>query len=197
MDNKKEYKDGKKNALELLKKACDMKKVDDEILPILHLINASCNYYTSSSCAGRIVVLEIPQIGDKKGAVFLGKWHRTIKPDVIKSAAEKANRGLLWLLAQSPILHIVSDTLENADIMVKAAIACGFKNSGFKSLGKKIVIEICSTERLDAPVGRDRDLFCDDEYLDLLVDIANDVFMKSKEKLSQFEKTLRIKNISL
>ena len=197
MDNRKEFNDGKKNALESLKKACDMKKVDDEILPILHLINASCSYYTSSSCAGRIVLLEIPQIGDKKGAIFLGKWHRTIKSDEIKSAAEKAKCGLLWILAQSPILHIVSDTIENADIMVKTAISCGFKNSGIRSLGKRIVIEICSTERLDAPVGRDENLFCDDEYLNLLVDIANDVFLKSKGKLSRFEKTLLVKNILL
>ena len=186
MNNKKEFNDGKKNALESLKKACDLKKVDDEILLLLHLINASSNYYTSSSCAGRIAVLEIPNIGNKKEAVFLGKWHRTIKPDEIISAAEKANCGLLWLLAQSPIFHIVSDTLENADIMVKAAIACGFKNSGFKSIGKKIVIEICSTERLDAPVGQDGNLFCNEEYLMLLVDICNEVIVKSKEKLHQF-----------
>ena len=190
MSVKKEFIAGKKNALESLQKACNEKKVDQEILPILRLINDSASYYTSSSCAGRIVLLEIPHIGDKKRAVFLGKWHRTIESKEIKESVEKANRGLLWFLAQSPIIHIVSDTYESADTMVKTAIACGFKNSGFKSLGKKIVIEICSTERLDAPVGRNGKLFCDNEYLDLLVDIANDVFMKSKEKLARFEKTL-------
>ena len=190
MADNKEFIAGKKNALNALEKACDMKEVDEEILPILHLINESSNYYTSSSCTGRTVLLEIPNIGDKKEAVFLGRWHRTIESDEIKSAAEKAKHGLLWILAQSPIIHIVTDTSENADELVKAAIACGFKNSGFKSLSKKIVIEICSTERLDAPVGRDGNLFCNSKYLDLLVDIANDVFIKSKEKLVRLEKTL-------
>ena len=99
MDSKKEFNDGKKNALESIEKACHIKKVDDGILPILHLINASSSYYTSSSCAGRIVLLEIPNIGNKKEAVFLGKWHRTIDQDEIKKAVEKANRGLIWLLA--------------------------------------------------------------------------------------------------
>jgi len=74
--------------------------------------------------------------------------------------------------------------------MVKAAIACGFKNSGLKSLGKKIVVEICSTERLDAPIGRDGNLFCNEEYLRLLIEIANEVFEKSNEKLTRFEKKL-------
>jgi len=142
MADNKEFIAGKKNALNALEKACDMKEVDEEILPILHLINESSNYYTSSSCAGRTVLLEIPNIGDKKEAVFLGRWHRTIESDEIKSAAEKAKHGLLWILAQSPIIHIVTDTYENADAMVKAAIACGFKNSGFKlnRLVKKLLL---------------------------------------------------------
>ncbi len=190
MDSKKEFNDGKKNALKSLEKADHIKKVDGGILPILHLINASSNYYTSSSCAGRVVLLEIPNIGNKKEAVFLGKWHRTIYPDEIKNAVEKAHRGLLWLLAQSPIIHIVSDTSKNADAMVKTAISCGFKNSGIKSLGKRIVVEICSTERLDAPIGQDKNLFCNTEYLRLLVDISNEVIEKSKEKLHRFERKL-------
>ncbi len=190
MDSKKEFNDGKKNALKSLEKAYHIKKIDEGILPILHLINASCNYYTSSSCAGRIVLLEIPNIGNKKEAVFLGKWHRTIDPDEIKNAVEKAYRGLLWLLAQSPIIHIVSDTSKNADAMVKTAISCGFKNSGIKSLGKRIVVEICSTERLDAPIGQDKNLFCNEEYLRLLVDISNEIIEKSKVKLHQFERKL-------
>jgi len=190
MPVKKEFIDGKKNALKSLEKACREKQVDDGILPILQLINDSSHYYTSSSCAGRIVFLEIPRIGDKKGAIFLGRWHRTIDSDEIKEAVKKTKRGLLWLLAQAPIIHIVSETNKAADTMVKSAIACGFKNSGLKSLGKKIVVEICSTERLDAPIGRDGNLFCNEEYLRLLIEIANEVFEKSNEKLIRFEREL-------
>jgi len=97
---------------------------------------------------------------------------------------------LLWLLAQSPIIHIGSNTNEMADNMVKTAISCGFKNSGVKSIGKKIIVEVCSTERLDAPIGRDGSLFCDEEYLQLLVEIANEVFEKSKDKLLRFKAKL-------
>jgi tRNA wybutosine-synthesizing protein 3 len=54
------------------------------------------------------------------------------------------------------------------------------------------VVEVLSTERLDAPVGRDGSLFCDEEYLGLLVDVANDVISKSIGKLSRFEDGLNI-----
>ena len=122
-------------------------------------------YYTSSSCYGRIVLLEIPGIGDKKNAVFLGKWHRKISSDEILQSITKANKGLLWILAQSPIIHIGAKTVKAADKMLKTSISCGFKNSGIKSFEKNTIVEIVSTERLDSPVGSDGILFCNNDYL--------------------------------
>jgi len=72
---KKEFMDAKENALKSLNEACDQEKVDEGALPLLSIINKIDGLYTSSSCAGRIVLLEIPHIGDKKGARFLGVWH--------------------------------------------------------------------------------------------------------------------------
>ena len=168
--------------------------VDAGIIPILDLINSFDDYYTSSSCYGRIVLLEIPEIGDKKNAKWLGKWHRKIKTEEILDAFKKANKGQIWILAQSPIIHVFAKNLQSADNLIKTAIGCGFKNSGFKSVKKNIVVEITSTERLDSPVGKDGELFCDDEYLSLLVDIGNDVIDKSSVKLKKFEKKLQNKN---
>jgi tRNA wybutosine-synthesizing protein 3 len=193
---KKEFLDAKDKALKSLENATSEQKVDEGILQILGLINGIEGFYTSSSCAGRIVLLEIPRIGDKRGATFLGIWHRTIEPGELEAAAAKASKGLLWLLAQSPILHIGVLTPDLADRMVKTAVLCGFKNSAVKSTGKKIVIEIGSTERLDAPIGKDGCLFCGEEYLSLLVEIANEVIERSQGKLSRFEKKLRISTFS-
>jgi tRNA wybutosine-synthesizing protein 3 len=188
---KKEYLDAKEIALHSLATACADQKVDEGIVPILNLINSMDGFYTSSSCAGRIVLLEIPRIGDKRGATFLGVWHRAIQPEELTDAAAHATKGLLWLLAQAPILHIGVQTPELADHMIKTAVSSGFKNSATKSTTKKIIIEICSTERLDSPIGRDGSLFCEKEYLSLLVDIANEVIKRSKEKLERFEKNLK------
>jgi tRNA wybutosine-synthesizing protein 3 len=187
---KKEFLEAKENAMKSLQEACVEEKVDQGILPILNIINRIEGFYTSSSCAGRIVLLEIPQIGDKKAATFLGIWHRTIEPEEVLSAATKATTGLLWLLAQAPILHMGAETVELADQMLKTAISCGFKNSALKSIGKKIILEICSTERLDAPIGRDGCLFCKDEYLSLLVEISNQIIKRSQEKIGRFTKKI-------
>jgi len=185
-----EFLDAKESALKSLEKACVEQKVDEGVLHILELINRIEGLYTSSSCAGRIVLLEIPQIGDKRGAKFLGVWHRTIDLTELKIATAKATKGVLWLLAQAPILHIGAQTLELANTMVKTAVSCGFKNSAVKSIGKKIRIEICSTERLDAPIGRDGCLFCEENHLSLLVEISNEVIVRSRKKMSRFVKKM-------
>lgn len=185
---KNEFLEAKESALKSLKDAYIEYKVDEGVLQILDVINGIEGFYTSSSCAGRIVLLEIPYIGDKRGAKFLGIWHRTVEPKELKIAAAKATKGVLWLLAQAPILHIGAQTLDLANTMVKTAVSCGFKNSSIKSIGKKIRIEICSTERLDSPIGRDGCLFCEGNHLSLLVEISNEVMERSRKKMSRFVK---------
>lgn len=193
MSFEKEFLDSKEKALELLKKAKINEKVDKKIISILDLINSSTEFYTTSSCAGRIVLLEIPKIGDKRNAKFVGIWHRTIKSKDFLSALKNAKNGLLWILAQPPILHISAKKINSADRLVKIANASGFKNSSFKSVDKNIVVEICSTERLDAPIGKDGVLFCNKDYLNLLIKIANEVILKSNLKLNRFKKNLKKK----
>jgi tRNA wybutosine-synthesizing protein 3 len=191
MDQNIYFLEAKERALNLLDKAKSKNKVDNGIEQILFLINKSDKFYTSSSCAGRIVLIELPKIGDKRGANFLGRWHRPIKHNELELAAKKGKNGMLWLLAQSPILHIAAETNNAADKLLKIAISCGFKNSGLKSIIGRIIIEICSTERLDAPIGKNGLLFCDEEFLNLLVDISNEIINRSSYKLQRFKQELK------
>jgi tRNA wybutosine-synthesizing protein 3 len=186
-----DFLDGKKNALLKLKKAQIENKVDEGIITILELINKSDIYYTTSSCYGRIVLLEIPNIGNKKEAKFLGKWHRTINVEELTYASKQSNTGQIWLLSQSSIIHITSKTSDAADRLLKLAVACGFKNSGIKSLARKIVVEICSTERLDSPIGNDGALFINKKHLDLLISISNEILIKSTKKIQKLEEYLK------
>lgn len=186
-----DFLENKKIALKKLEKAKNEKQVDEGIIRILDIINKTDNYYTSSSCFGRIVLLEIPRIGDKKNAKFLGKWHRKIKTEELLEALNKAEKGQLWFLAQSSIIHLSAKTIEAADKILKIAYSCGFKHSGFKTIENNIVVEICGTERLDAPVGMDKKIFCNNNHLDLLVNISNEIIDKSNKKLIKFEEKLK------
>jgi len=193
----------KKNRLELefiqqkeknvkkFKKALLENKIDEGIKEILTILNKSERYYSTSSCSGRIILLQLPNIGDKKNACFLGKWHRQIEIDEITESMKKAEKGIIWLLAQSPIIHIGAKSLDSADNLLKIALSSGFKNSGLKSTNKNIIIELCSTERLDTPVGKDQTLFCENEYLELIIEISNQIIKRSSEKTTKLKKNLR------
>jgi len=186
----KEFLDKKEQALSKLEEACKHDEVDEDIMHILRMINSSSEYYTSSSCSGRIMVLQIPVLGDKKNACILEKWHKKISVNDVLKTVKKAEKGMIWLLGQSPILHVGCSSLKAADTLVKTAVSSGFKNSAIKSTGKKIIVELSSTERLDAPIGKDGVLLCDDSYLRLLVDISNMIIDKSNGKIRSLSKKL-------
>lgn len=186
----KEFLDAKERALAALTTACTTGDVDTQILPILTQINSLPGYYTLSSCAGRILLLQIPRLGDKQHADFLGCWHQPTTLDEVKTRDQKATTGVLWILGQSPIIHAGADSLQGAERLIKAANAAGFKNSAIRSLGKRIIVEIASTERLDAPIGNNGILYCTNDYLSLLINLANEILHRSEDKLSRIATSL-------
>jgi tRNA wybutosine-synthesizing protein 3 len=180
----------KERALIKLNNAKNENKIDEDIKDILKIINSNDDYFTSSSCSGRIVIIELPSLGNKREAKFLGKWHRKVTYSEIDKALKFATKGMIWILAQSPILHVLTKSNSSADKLIKIAISSGFKNSGFKSYYDNIVIEILSTERLDSPIGKNVKLYCNKEHIKLLTDISNNIIARSREKLVNLKRNL-------
>jgi len=184
----KRFQQAKKMAMKSLQKALEKGKVDEKVMPILALLNGMDDFFTTSSCSGRIVVMEIPSVGKKREAHFLGKWHREAGMDEIKKAIEKYKQGELWLLVQSPIFHVSTLSMERAKELMRIALQSGFKNSGIKSFNGRIVIEICSTERLDFLLAKNGKMICSD--LEEVVKSVNEIMERIKEKLKRLEKNI-------
>ena len=70
---------------------------------------------------------------------------------------------------------------------MKTSIASGFKHSTFKSTHGKIIVEICSTERLDFPVGKQGKILCNSDHLDFLIEISNNIIKRSEVKLKRLQ----------
>ena len=181
----------KQNALEKYDNAKKENQVDKIIIPILDKINEMDVYFTTSSCAGRIVVLQLPQIGDKKNARFLGKWHHRINVNELLASLKGYDVDQLWLLGQPPIFHIGCQSIESADQMIKLGISSGLKHSGIKSIQDQIIVELCSTERIDMPIGDNGVLQIDQKFLLFLLKKANMMIDRAQKKLTRFENNLR------
>ena len=185
------FNDHKQQALQKLEKAVLEKQVDSRILSILQLLNDNNNYFTTSSCAGRIIVLQLPEIGDKKKAVFLGRWHRPVIEKEVISSFNLYKTGQMWLLAQPPIFHVGCKNLESANVLMKTGIRSGFKHSGIRSISGQIIIELQSTERMDMPIGYNGKQIIPNELIIFIIETANRAIMRAQKKLDQLEKHIK------
>ncbi|ASJ06402.1 tRNA(Phe) 7-((3-amino-3-carboxypropyl)-4-demethylwyosine(37)-N(4))-methyltransferase Taw3 [Thermococcus pacificus] len=187
----KNFEEQKAMAMEGLRKALAEDKVDHDIIPLLEKINALDNYFTTSSCSGRISVMEMPHFGDKVNSVWLGKWHREVTVEEVLEAIRKHRSGQLWFLVRSPILHVAARTMEDAVKLLNLAIGLGFKYSNIKSVShKKLLVEIRSTERMDVPLGENGEPWVSEEYIKRIVNLANAQLRRFKGKLKRFEEEI-------
>ena len=181
----------KREALVSLFTAMGEGKVDADIIELLLLINSIKGIYTTSSCSGRIGILEEPALGAKPLSRWLIKAHRPIGFEEAKNALKNAEKGLIFLKSQPPIFHIVAEDLERAKKLHELGLASGFKYTTFKVISKRYLVEINATEYLTAPLGKDGKVLVDDGYLSFAVELGNDMLRRSKGRLPRLEKNFR------
>lgn len=161
---------------------------DNKIKDLCDKINDSNDFYTTSSCSGRIVLM-VSQ--DKKAEnLFLKVWHDKVSFSELKNELEKVrgSENLIKFKLESPILHIACRNLDLASRFLEKAKYYGFKRSGILSLGKNIVLELNSTEKLEFPIIKDSKILVSDDFLELVVQISNDKLEKGWDKIGGLRK---------
>ncbi|MDK2913156.1 MAG: tRNA wybutosine-synthesizing protein 3 [Thermococcaceae archaeon] len=181
----------KREALNSLFDAIRTGKADDDIIDLLLLINSINGIYTTSSCSGRIGIIEEPALGAKPLSRWLIKVHRPIEFEEAREALNNAEKGIIFLKSQPPIFHVVAEDLEKAKKLHELGLASGFKYTTFKVISTRYLVEINATEYLTAPLGRDGRVLVDDDYLRFAVEIGNEMLRRSKGRLPRLEKNFR------
>ena len=181
----------KREALVGLFNAMGERKVDEDIIGLLLLINSIKGIYTTSSCSGRIGIIEEPALGAKPLSRWLIKVHREMTFEEAEEALKKAEKGLIFLKSQPPIFHVVAEDLNRAKKVHEIGLASGFKYTTFKVVSNRYLIEINATEYLTAPLGRDGRILVNDDYLRFAVEIGNSMLRRSKNRLSRLEMNFR------
>ncbi|CAI1492887.1 tRNA(Phe) 7-((3-amino-3-carboxypropyl)-4-demethylwyosine(37)-N(4))-methyltransferase 2 [Thermococcus nautili] len=178
----------KREALVSLFTAMREGKVDEDIIDLLLLINSIRGIYTTSSCSGRIGIIEEPALGAKPLSRWLIKVHREMTFPEAKKALKKAKEGLIFLKSQPPIFHVVAEDLEKAKRLHELGLASGFKYTTFKVISNRYLVEINATEYLTAPLGRDGKILVSDDYLRFALEIGNSMLRRSKGRLPRLMK---------
>jgi tRNA wybutosine-synthesizing protein 3 len=166
---------------------------DERIVSLCEMINSCDDYFTTSSCSGRITMIVDE---DKKSSdVFLFRSHDKISFEELKhavtNAASRVSEGLVFF-KQEPCLVVVS--CRDRDCQWKLfneARNNGWKKSGILSLDKKFLIELMSSERIEFPVVLNGRVLVDDEFLRVVVEKANRNLEKIWKRILELEKLFK------
>ncbi|XP_007947817.1 tRNA wybutosine-synthesizing protein 3 homolog [Orycteropus afer afer] len=168
--------------------------VDDGVVELVQLLNSQDQFFTTSSCAGRILLLDGGINGfavQKQNCCWLLVTHKPcIKEDVI--VALKKASGDAVLKFEPFVLHVQCQQLQDAQFLHSAAIECGFRNSGI-TVGKrgKTMLAVRSTHSLEVPLSHKGKLMVTEEYIDFLLNIANHKMEENSKRIERFYNCLR------
>ncbi|XP_020949262.1 tRNA wybutosine-synthesizing protein 3 homolog isoform X1 [Sus scrofa] len=188
MDRRAEFKRWKAQCLskaDFSRKGC----VDEDVVEIVQLLNGREQFFTTSSCAGRIILLEQGMDSlevQKQNCCWLLVSHKPCVKDDVIVALKKAN-GDAILKFEPLVLHVQCRQLQDAQILHSVAIDSGFRNSGI-TVGKrgKTMLAVRSTHGLEVPLSHKGKLMVTEEYIDFLLKIANHKMEENKKRIERF-----------
>ncbi|XP_065784421.1 tRNA wybutosine-synthesizing protein 3 homolog isoform X2 [Muntiacus reevesi] len=168
--------------------------VDEDVLEIVQLLNGQEQFFTTSSCAGRIILLDGSINGSevqKQNCSWLLVTHKACVKDDVVVALRRAD-GDAILKFEPLVLHVQCRQLQDARILHSVAIDSGFRNSGI-TVGKrgKIMLAVRSTHGLEVPLSHQGKLMVTEEYIDFLLKIANQKMEENKKRIERFYNCLQ------
>lgn len=170
--------------------------IDEPIRELVDIINSNPYYYTSSTCSGRITLIEKPldNSGAKKGNKFLLNSHEQVDYDnfsqvVVAFNSSNSESDCLWLKFEPFILHVQCSDLDRARSLLNIALGCGNRNSGI-TLGKsdKFMVSVRSTSSMEVPIAGKFNL--EETYLKFVWSESNKRLVINSQKLVKFQQAI-------
>ena len=173
--------------------------IDKEIVKLIKEINSKNEYYTTSSCAGRIVLLEMKskrknecdwifakhdKVNFREISNALNKYTINDNNKKINDKNKKNNYEILF--RQQPLIfHIACKDLEAAKKLLELSRKI-FRRAGIIAITeRKVTIEIIGSEHLETIIA-DRNFVADEKYVKQVIKYSNRNFVENKKKTNKF-----------
>ncbi|XP_008431728.1 tRNA wybutosine-synthesizing protein 3 homolog [Poecilia reticulata] len=178
------------NRLDLSKKG----SVDEDIEHVVSLLNSCDQFFTTSSCSGRIILIDGAagsSDAHKQNCVWLFVSHQKCTCDDLMSGLSRSC-GDAVLKFEPFVLHVKCRRIEDAQLLHSVAVNSGFRNSGL-TVGKtgKIVSAVRSTHGLEVPLSRHGKLLVDEGYIQFLTQTANQKMEENLRRVQRFFQNLQ------
>ncbi|XP_024124750.1 tRNA wybutosine-synthesizing protein 3 homolog isoform X1 [Oryzias melastigma] len=168
--------------------------VDERARHVVCLLNSQERFFTTSSCSGRIVLVDGPPEGtivQKKACEWLFVSHDPCSSEDLVSALSRSSREAV-LKFEAFVLHVQCHRLEDAQLLHSVAINSGFRNSGLTvSRTGKIITAVRSTHGLEVPLSHSGKLLVGAEYIHFLTQKANQKMEENFRRMHRFFQNLQ------
>jgi len=164
---------------------------DEAIKPLLETINSLDDFYTTSSCAGRIDILSLSESKRKDEAEWLYMTHDLAEFEPAREALSKFSGNIAWFKMESAIIHVCCRELDGAIWLLNKAKEAGFKHSGILSISKRIIVEIFGSEKLETIIAKNDKILITDDYLSNLIIEANSKLKETRRKINKLKKIIK------
>jgi len=165
-------------------------RVDAQVKGLLDLINSDRDYYTTSSCAGRVMLIKQVRKG-RAGVDYIYVSHEKADFEEIIKILRRAHKQEIWFRQEEVIIHVACRNLDAAKKLLQFARGMGLKHSGIISVQNKTVVEVISNEKMNAIVAKKGRLLVSHDYLKVLVDEANSKMKKNMQRIKLIEKKIK------
>ena len=187
-----EFSQYKSKAMKKLEYALSEGLVDEGVISILNAFNSHPDIFTTSSCAGRLQLIVLPDIGRKDSVELRKTWHRPVEFQEVKDALDDLDvpsNSIVIFQGQSPIFHIACRTMELAQKFRGIVHSQGWKYSSLITGNEdKWVVEILSANRIDNLLYREGVIDSpDDERLKFIIEESNKILVKAQARLEALE----------
>ncbi len=166
-----EFNINKKNTLTKANKA-GKRDWDENIIPLCDTINEKPDYFTTSSCAGRMVLLKIPLSNSKKEAEWLFTAHKKFSHGKIITTLKYPPEEQVVYRYEPFILHVRCKDLNAAKKLLDLVRKIGLKRCGIVDL-EQMTVEITGTAQISTLISSQKKLLLPEEYIKIMVDTSN------------------------
>ncbi|MEM1645138.1 MAG: hypothetical protein QXL96_04590 [Ignisphaera sp.] len=168
--------------------------IDKDIVDFIKYVFTKEKIFTTSSCSGRITVIDAlyPWLREESYIVF--KKHEPIFVDEIMAIIQQQPLHRFWLISSGPIIHFVAMDLGTACKILQIARESGFKHSGIISMSVDgIVVEVVSGTWTSFLL-KDGNVWVTSN-INRIIAVANEVLIEGKKRLEKLFKLFKYANI--
>lgn len=169
--------------------------IDARIVEVVGCLNLFPQYYTTSSCSGRIIVFSGAKSDSgtstqKKGCKWHLVTHDLLAENELDAALDNASDSLTLKL-EPFILHVRCHSVDAAQKLLAVSIGAGCRNSGILlSRTGKVHLAVRTTLAMEVPLTDRGSVLVTPMYLQFLRRLANEKMTENWRRLQRFSDAL-------